>query len=147
MKKELIRDEIAKIQQGIINDIRESRERMATSADIDENEPIDPEDLSRQNELGTMATRLRFMLEKAERDLEDFLDISLEQADVVQQGALVKTDSYVFYVGIAVHPFDMEGAHVVSISQEAPIFMAMRGKTAGDSFTLAGKEYQILSVE
>ena len=147
MNKEAIRQEIEKIQQGIIDDLEQSRERLETAADIDENEPIDPEDFSRQNELGNMATRLKFMLQKANHDLEHLQRIPLETGPEISEGSLVITDSYVFYVGIAVHPFDIDGKHVVSISPEAPIYVAMRGKKEGDSFALAGKTYLIDKVE
>jgi hypothetical protein len=147
MDKAKTKREIEKIQQGVIDDLIISRERMKTAADIDENETTDPEDLSRQNELGTMATRLKFMLQKANDDLEFLQKIPLQTGDSVTEGSLVITDGYVFYVGIAVHPFDIEGRHVVSISTDAPIYAVMRDKMAGESFDLAGKTYQIIEVK
>jgi hypothetical protein len=143
MDKAKTKIEIEKKQQGVIDDLIISRSRLLTAADIDENETTDPEDLSRQNELGTMATRLKFMLRKAKNDLEFLKAIPLETGDAVTEGSLVITDGYVFYVGIAVHPFDFDGRHVVSISTLAPIYAVMRDKKAGDSFDLAGKTYQI----
>ncbi len=146
MDKKKIRQEIEQIQLGIISDMEASRERLETAADLDENETMDPEDLSRQNELGSMATRLKFMLQKAKSDLEMFRELPLDPSDVVKAGSLVVTDSYVFYVGIAVHPFDMDGKHVVSISTDAPIYIAMHGKKTGDSFTVANRTYKIESI-
>ena len=146
MDKANIKREIEKIQQGVIDDLITSRNRMKTAADIDENETKDPEDLSRQNELGTMATRLKFMLQKAKDDLKFLQSIPLDTGSSVAEGSLVITDGYVFYVGIAVHPFDIEGKHVVSISTDAPIYVVMRDKKTGDSFDLAGKTYQIQAV-
>ena len=147
MDKRIIRAEIEKIQQGVIDDMRASRDRLATAADIDENETLDPEDFSRQNELGNMATRLKFMIQKAQSDLEILQDLPFETGDTVKAGSLVTTDSYVFFVGIAVHPFDHSDHHVVSISTDAPIYMAMHGKKAGDTFTVAKRNYTILSVQ
>jgi hypothetical protein len=147
MDKAKTKSEIEKIQQGVIDDLITSRNRMKAAADIDENETTDPEDLSRQNELGTMATRLKFMLQKAKDDLIFLKDIPLDTGDNVTEGSLVLTDGYVFYVGIAVHPFDIEGRHVVSISTDAPIYVVMRNKTAGERFDLAGKTYLIEAVK
>jgi len=147
MDKANTKSEIEEIQQGVIDDLITSRNRMKVAADIDENETTDPEDLSRQNELGTMATRLKFMLQKAKDDLAFLKGIPLETGEVVTEGSLVITDGYVFYVGIAVHPFDIEGRHVVSISTDAPIYVVMRDKKAGDAFNLAGKTYQIEAVK
>jgi len=146
MDKAKTKSEIEKIQQGVIDDLIISRNQLKVAADIDENETKDPEDLSRQNELGLMATRLKFMLQKAKDDLEYLMNIPLETGDSVTEGSLVITDGYVFYVGIAVHPFDIEGKHVVSISTDAPIYVVMRDKKAGDSFNLAGKTYQVEGV-
>lgn len=147
MNKELVKREIEKIQEGVIADLVQSRERMSTAADIDENETTDPEDFSRQNELGQMATRFKFMLQKANHDLEHLRSIPLDTGEFIKEGSLVITDSYVFYVGIAVHPFDMEGKHVISISPQAPVYMAMRGRKQGETFVVAGNTYQILSVD
>ncbi len=146
MDKAKTKSEIERIQQGVIDDLIISRNRLKAAADIDENETTDPEDLSRQNELGTMATRLKFMLQKAKVDLDFLKDIPLETGDAVTVGSLVVTDGYVFYVGIAVHPFDINGKHVVSISTDAPIYVVMRNKKAGDSFDLAGRTYHIVTV-
>ena len=146
MDKQKIRQEIENIQLGIIQDLTESRQRLETAADLDENETMDPEDLSRQNELGTMATRLKFMLQKANADLHMLRELPDDGEDIVKAGSLVVTDSYVFYVGIAVHPFDMDGKHVVSISTDAPIYIAMHGKSTGDSFTVANRTYKIESI-
>lgn len=147
MDKAKTKREIEKIQQGIIDDLITSRNRMKTAADIDENETKDPEDLSRQNELGTMATRLKFMLQKAKDDLIFLKNIPLDTGDTITEGSLVITDGYVFYIGIAVHPFDIEGKHVVSISTDAPIYVVMRDKVAGEKFDLAGKTYQVQAVK
>jgi len=147
MDKARTKKEVEKMQQGVIDDMITSRNRLKTAADIDENETTDPEDLSRQNELGNMATRLKFMLQKANDDMTILQKLPLETGDAVTEGSLVITDGFVFYVGIAVHPFDFEGKHVVSISTEAPIYPVMRGKKAGDSFDLSGKTYKILEVK
>ncbi len=147
MDKQKIKQEIERIQQGVIDDMEESRHRLETAADLDENETMDPEDLSRQNELGNMATRLKFMLQKAKADLEMFHELPMDGGDIVKAGSLVETDSYVFYVGIAVHPFDLDGKHIVSISTDAPIYIAMHGKKTGDEFTVAKRNYKILSIQ
>lgn len=147
MDKAKTKIEIEKRQQAIIDDMITSRNRMKAAADIDENETTDPEDLSRQNELGTMATRLKFMLQKANDDMTTLMDLPLDTGDAIMEGSMVVTERFVFYVGIAVHPFDLEGARVVSISTDAPIYVAMRGKKTGDTFELSGQACEILEVQ
>jgi len=146
MDKKLIKQEIEKIQLSVVEDLEASRERLETSADIDENETVDPEDFSRQNELGNMATRLKFKVQNSRNELEYLKSLDLDTGDVIQEGSLVVTDSYVFYVSIPVRPFDMEGKHIVSVSSKAPVYHAMRGKKAGDTFEVAGKTYKINEV-
>ena len=146
MDKQLIKQEIEKIQLSVVADLEASRERLATAADIDENETIDPEDFSRQNELGNMATRLKFKIQNSRNELEYLRDLPIDTGDAVQEGSLVVTDSYIFYVGIPVSPFDLEGKHIISVSSKAPVYQAMRGKKAGESFEVAGKTYKIVDV-
>lgn len=88
------------------------------------------------------------VLDKIKTDLELLRGIHAgEELESVERGALVRTDQLLILVAAA-HPdrISDDEKKMVSISTEAPIFEAMKGKKAGEHFTLNGKEHEILDV-
>lgn len=87
------------------------------------------------------------VLDKIKSDLELLSGIhASEEVESVERGALVRTDQLLILVAVA-HPDRISGREkLVCISTDAPIFEAMRGKKAGERFTLNDKEYEILDV-
>lgn len=61
-------------------------------------------------------------------------------------GSLVITDKMNFFVAASLGDFDMDGKKYFIISAQTPIYEAMDGKEAGDSFTFRGRNYKILEV-
>ena len=87
------------------------------------------------------------VLDKIKTDLELLRGIHAgEELESVERGALVRTDQLLILVATA-HPDRMSDREkLVFISTEAPIFEAMRGKKAGEGFTLNGQTHKIHDV-
>lgn len=147
MDKAKVKGRIEQIQEKVILDLEQAYARDISSADIDEAETKDPEDFSHQQEWNEMARRLQLHLNKSRDDLKYIKRLPLNDLDTVGEGALVTTNKYMFFVGIATHPFKFEGKTIVGISTEAPIYMSMREKKAGDKFVFGGKTYSIVNVQ
>ncbi len=64
----------------------------------------------------------------------------------IGQGSVVVTNALQFLVAVSARKFAVEGKDFVGISLAAPIYAAMQGKKAGDTFTFNGKKYQIKDV-
>jgi hypothetical protein len=147
IQKETIKQHLLEEQQHIVTGLRQSIRTLATAADLDEQDTIDPDDLARQNE----STELRLIQQKnlsvAEQDLHFLESVTLHPCDTVSVGALVTTTLFTYFVAIPSHPFQYEGHTIVGISKYAPLYLKMKDKKAGDSFTFGNKTYQILSVE
>jgi len=146
MNKAKVKERVEQIQSEVIRDLEQAYARDATSADIDETETKDPEDFSHQGELNEMARRIELRLKNSQDELKYLQKLGDDVIESVGEGALVETDKYVFYVAIATHPFKIDGKTVVGISTEAPIYLAMRDKQAGESFVFADNTYKILNV-
>lgn len=76
------------------------------------------------------------------KEEQESLKIELNNAganspkEVVSDGALVTTNTHIFFIGISLGELTLEnGSKVFTISSKAPIYAAMRGLKAGDSFT------------
>ena len=147
MNKANVKARIVQLQEERIKDLQQAYDRDLTSADIDEAETKDPEDFSHQGELNEMARRFELRLNKSKDELKYIQRLTVEPMNEVGEGALVVTKKYAFYVALATRPFELDGATVVGISTEAPIYMAMKDKKAGDSFSFNNQDYNIVSIQ
>jgi len=146
MKKEKAKEIIEKYQLEHINHLQNSIDEKRVTVDIDEGEVLDPEDFSRQTEVGDLVLRLKRQLTVAKNDLKFVQKISLEPNDKVVLGSLVETHDMFFYVSIPTNTFDFEQKKLVGISTKAPIYRAMLNKTQGDSFKVGTKTYTIQKI-
>lgn len=66
--------------------------------------------------------------------------------DEVNVGAAVKTDKGTFFVSASIEQFNVDGEEIMGLSTKSPLFQAMQGKKAGDSFTHNDTTYLIREV-
>ena len=69
------------------------------------------------------------------------LDFSLKEA--VEPGAVVRFNGRSFVVAVSTTRFDLGGKTFIGISQQSPIYQAMAGLRAGDSFAHNGQNFVI----
>jgi hypothetical protein len=132
------------------NIIAELKEELATkkgSSDLDENDTLDPEDYSTQTVSNVMVDLLKEQISKAEKDLERIQSIDFSLKEEATVGALVTTDMFNFFLGVATVPFLYDHKQIVGISVSAPIFVNIKGKKIGDSFTFSGHQYNIQEIQ
>ncbi|MBQ9470131.1 MAG: hypothetical protein IJU72_04160 [Bacteroidales bacterium] len=65
----------------------------------------------------------------------------------VEFGSLVRTNRGLFFVATAIGRVEYEGQSVFTISMSAPIYGAMDGRVAGDSFEFNGIKHTIDSID
>ncbi|NEM97829.1 hypothetical protein [Pontibacter burrus] len=61
-------------------------------------------------------------------------------------GAVVHTNLQNYFIGVSLGQLEMEGETYYAISGMSPVFKAMAGKAAGDTFEFRGQEYKIEQV-
>lgn len=64
----------------------------------------------------------------------------------VSLGAIVHTELQNYFIGVSLGELKVDGESYFAISGMSPIFKAMAGKTAGETFSFRDKEYKILQV-
>ena len=132
------------------NIIAELKEELATkkgSSDLDENDTLDPEDYSTQTVSNVMVDLLKEQVAKTKKDLERIKQIDFSLKEEAMVGALVTTDMFNFFLGVATVPFLYEHKQIVGVSVSAPIFVNIIGKKVGDTFTFSGHLYTIHSIQ
>ena len=132
------------------NIIAELKEELATkkgSSDLDENDTLDPEDYSTQTVSNVMVDLLQEQVAKTKKDLERIQQIDFSPKEEAMVGAIVTTDMFNFFLGVATVPFLYEHKQIVGVSVSAPIFVNIKGKKVGDTFTFSGHLYTIHSIQ
>ncbi|HOI32060.1 MAG: hypothetical protein PHG67_04565 [Bacteroidales bacterium] len=61
-------------------------------------------------------------------------------------GALVQTDSELFFVGVGLGIIQFQEEEVIVISMLVPVYHAMKSKKKGESFSFNNKPYKILQI-
>lgn len=146
MNKSKILTEIAGVLQEHIRHIETSVTRYKLASEIDHDDVMDPEDLSRQAEASEMLQHFEQLLLQAKEQELFIKDHDNENYDSIVPGALIQTDSYYLYIGISVPSFQMDKKTVLTISENAPIYINIRGKKVGDTIKLGEHHHKILSI-
>lgn len=87
--------------------------------------------------------KVAHLLAEKEKSLEVLSALSVEAVESGRPGALVWTSMGLFYIGVNGGEIITESGKVVCISAVAPLAVALREKTAGDSFVLMQKEHTV----
>lgn len=69
-----------------------------------------------------------------------------KEIDTVEFGAIVITNKQKIFVSVGLGKVVSDGETFYAISPQVPIFQAMRGKKAGDTFTFNGQVFEIKDV-
>lgn len=146
MKKTAIIELLIQEQSDVISDLKKATKVYRKASDIDEDDTLDPEDYSHQTEAKEMQLRLENKLIRENNALELLKKYKSESCNDVQLGALVETDDYYFYVGVATHPVAYKGKKVMGVSEKAPLMAELRNKKVGDKVTIGNKTHTIQSI-
>lgn len=84
------------------------------------------------------------MTHHAKVDVIENLDFT--PTETVRPGAIVTLDGRHLIVAVSTARFEVDGVTYMGISPESPIYKAMNGLQAGDSFSFQGREIEIEDV-
>lgn len=146
MIKNEVLSAIIKEQQIILDDIKKTINVYETTADIDEDNTLDPEDYSHQTEAKEMQLRFQEKL-KEEQAILDFLETHKNRViHTVESGALIETEAHYIFIGVSVRSTAVNNKDALSVSEKAPIVNSLKGKEVGEKIVIGDKEYTILSI-
>lgn len=146
MIKNEVLSAIIKEQQIILDDIKKTINVYETTADIDEDNTLDPEDYSHQTEAKEMQLRFQEKL-KEEQAILDFLETHKNRViHTVESGALIETEAHYIFIGVSVRSTNVNNKDALSVSEKAPIVNSLKGKEVGEKIVIGDKEYTILSI-
>lgn len=147
MNKVNIKNELIHHQEIVVSDLQKMIAQLKNSADIDEETTVkDIDDLSRADADIEVKQNLELTCQQAINDLETAKNINTDSSDQIGLGAIVDTGNVLFFIAIPSTGFDADGKHFIGISTAAPIYLAMKGKKQGDTFSFGKTQYTIKNI-
>ncbi|WP_236976276.1 hypothetical protein [Membranihabitans maritimus] len=137
LKREVLQDAV-KRQQEIIDDFK-SRIEYLQSDKVEEDEiHSDNQELVESYE-----QELNFVI--IEMDVLKSLNIE-EVFDEIQLGSIVVTDQMNFFPSVSIEKFESNGTTYFGISEKAPLYEKMKGKSKGEAFSFNDMTYTVKDV-
>lgn len=146
MDKSALKTRLLELTRADYEAAREKYEALAADARLAGDEPVETDQQSRAESTGELAAAWDEAMHDDEARLRRLDDIDFGAKQEVTPGAAVELDGRMLVVCVATPEFEFEGRTVMGISPAAPIFRAMQGLAAGDSFEFNGRDHQITAV-
>ncbi|MGD9865464.1 MAG: hypothetical protein AB7S99_19860 [Pseudodonghicola sp.] len=144
--KKSVQDRLLALESEELASAREHLDAHIRDSILDEREVRDTDDLTASNEQVGLAEAFSHPVQTHEAKVDVIENTDFALTDTVQPGAVVVVDGRHFIVAVSTRRFDVGGVTYMGISQESPIYQAMEGLKAGESFDFNGKDVEIEDV-
>lgn len=145
--KQVIKNALEARMQAELSAAEESQAVFTSGAQLDQDDVVAVDDLSQSDEDGDLAGLLEDAEGRRRSALNAVQALDFSATDVVGPGAVIAFGGGHYVVGIVTDAFDVDGVTYEGISPDSPLFSAIEGLRAGQSFTLGGTEHVLDSVE
>lgn len=122
---------------------KEHYDRLVADSHVSGRQQFDNSDIAEARENADLAAAFDHPVKDhhAKIDVLEHMDFAV--TDTVQPGAVVSFGGRRVVVSVATAQFELDGVTYMGISQQSPIYKAMSGLSAGDSFTFNGRQIHI----
>ena len=136
-----------KAQANIVEDFSQ---RIAELTETDQDTANEQHDSGAQSMSAETDAQIAMLNEQLSMVKEEFEKLNRIDPAVIAEnahlGALVMTNSMRFFVSVSIERFKSEGVEYFGISTQSPVYKAMEGKKAGETFEVNGNKFEILEV-
>lgn len=117
--------------------------REDSAAKLDQDSSFTVDDQSQAAEAGDLGGLLEGREQRQAGILSQIEKLDFGPRSEVGPGAIVGFDGDRYVVGVVAAAFECDGATYEGISTDAPIYAAIAGRRAGDTFSFAGHDNQV----
>lgn len=146
MDKSALQQEILKIIQAELEQSAGNYKTSLGDSMVDRSEPVEIDEQSQAGQAAEIAEALGVDTRNAGDKLAYVSNIDFGSKSEVSEGAVVSVGGRNYVIAVATNAFKSGGKSYVGISSLSPLYKAMDGLEAGESFTLNGKKQKIDSV-
>jgi transcription elongation GreA/GreB family factor len=144
--KKALRGRMIELEEAELASAMSHYQAFLSESQLDESEVYDNSELSNVGESLEMAQAFDHPVQSHAAKIAAIEATDFSPTDVVRPGAGVIFSDRRFVVAVSTARFDCEGHQYMGISAQSPIYRAMEGLRAGDSFTLNGRDMEIQEV-
>ena len=138
-----VRDALRAIVVAQLGSSRQAAADQRTAAEIDPDSSYTADDLSQSDEEGELAGLLGDAEVRQAGLLRTLDGLDFRPQETVVPGAIVAFGGDHYVVGTVADEFSCDGVTYEGISADSPLFAAIKGLRAGESFTFNGQEHRV----
>lgn len=136
-------------QQSLLEDFKKRMKALLEPEGLGNEEKFDNVTQARASqritELNTLNEAVSFANQEM-RILQLLRDHGDREFDRAALGAVVRTDSKIFFVSVSIEEFEVDGNAYFGLSTLSPLFQSMKGKKAGEEFGYHDRMFKILDI-
>jgi transcription elongation GreA/GreB family factor len=117
------------------------------TARLDLSEPNDQGQRSQQEQSAVEAQRFEEQSHLHEKHRKVIEALPFDSTAVVEPGAVVNVNHRYFVIAVPTQVMSVDGIEIIGISSESPLYEAMAGLRAGDTFEFRQKSFVIADVQ
>lgn len=141
--KTALRDRMLSLEAAELTTAKEHYDRFIADAKLDDREQHDNSDIAEARENADLAAAFDHPVKDHHAKIDVLENLDFSVTDHVRPGAVVSFGGRHVVVSVSTTQFDHDGVFYMGISPQSPIYKAMDGLAAGDSFAFNGKEVRV----
>ena len=144
--KKTIADRLMSLEAEELSTAIAHYEAFLAESRLDDREMHDKDDIAGSTENLELAAAFDHPVQAHHAKIDVIENTDFDLTDTVGPGAVVVLGDRRFVIAVSTTRFEAAGETYMGISQQSPIYLAMKGLQAGDSFTLNGREMEVEDV-
>ncbi len=144
--KKSVHDRLMSLEEAELATAIAHYEAFLENSQLDAREVRDKDDIVASRENADLAAAFDTPVQTHHAKIDAIENTDFSLMDVVGPGAVVMFSDRRFIVCVSTTRFEVEGITYMGISTQSPIYRAMAGLKAGESFDLNGRELEIQDV-
>lgn len=144
--KQKLRDRMQALEEAELATAIAHYEAHLKEARLDDREQHDNDDIADAVAEAELAKAFDHPVHTHKAKLAAIEEIDFDVADRVRPGAVVVFNGRYFIVSVSTGRFDCDGTTYMGISPQSPVYKAIDGLKAGDTFKLNGREIELEDV-
>ena len=144
--KKTIADRLMSLEAEELSTAIAHYEAFLAESRLDDREMHDKDDIAGSTENLELAAAFDHPVQTHHAKIDVIENTDFDLTDTVGPGAVVVLGDRRFVIAVSTVRFEAAGETYMGISQKSPIYLAMKGLQAGDSFTLNGREMEVEDV-
>ncbi|TNF59899.1 MAG: hypothetical protein EP307_09525 [Rhodobacteraceae bacterium] len=117
--------------------------RLLEESKLDDREGHDNSDIAEARENADLAAAFDHPVKDHHAKIDVLENMDFAPCDVIGPGAVVRLGRRRFVVSVSTSEFTFEGDTYMGISQQSPIYKAMDGLEAGETFAFNGRDVKV----